>query len=125
MLNIFLAGPDDLDRPLDLLRNADGLGHIVMLEPPAEAAAQEIVVHDHFLERQAGDLGCGRLGSTLHLRAGPHLAPILPDVDGAAERLHCGVREEGRLVDRVNLPGRSAHRRRRIAVLPGHDARLL
>ena len=125
VLDIFLAGPDDLDRPLDLLGDADGLGHVVMLEPPAEPAAQQVVVHHDFLQRQAGDLGRGRLGSALHLRAGPHLAPILPHVDGAAQRLHGGVRQERRLVDRFDLSGRSADRRRRVAFLPGHHARLL
>src|SRR2546430_8183410 len=38
------------------------------------------VVHHHLLERQARDLGGRRLCAGQHLRAGPHLATVRPDV---------------------------------------------
>src|SRR5881296_2445152 len=50
MLHIFLAGPDDFHRPLDLFRDAHGLGDVVVFEAPTEPAAQQMVVyHDHLL----------------------------------------------------------------------------
>src|ERR1041385_226579 len=57
MLNIFLAGPDDLDWALDLLGDTDGLGDVVMLQAPAESPTHPEVVETDFLERQAGALG--------------------------------------------------------------------
>ena len=48
VLDVFLAGPDDLDRAVDLLRDLDRLHDEVDLEPAAEAAAQQMVVHATF-----------------------------------------------------------------------------
>src|ERR1043166_3038127 len=84
MLNIFLAGPDDLDWALDLLGDTDGLGDVVMLQAPAESPTQQVVVETDFLERRAGDLGGGRAGPALNLGTGPHLAAVRSHVDRAA-----------------------------------------
>jgi hypothetical protein len=51
VLDILLPSPYHLDWTLDLPGDPDGLGHIVMLEPPAEAATEEEVVNYHLLER--------------------------------------------------------------------------
>src|SRR4029077_10471574 len=56
VLDVLLAGPHDLDRRIDLLRDAHGLGHVVHLEPTPEAATEKMVVDDYLLSRQPGDL---------------------------------------------------------------------
>ena len=49
VLDVLLASPHDLDRGIDLLRNAHGLGHVIHFESAAEAATQEMIVdHDLF-----------------------------------------------------------------------------
>ena len=40
VLDIFFAGPYDLDRRIHLLRDAHGLGHVVHLEPASETTTQ-------------------------------------------------------------------------------------
>ena len=117
VLDIFLAGPDDLDGALDLLGDTDRLGDVVVLQAPPEPTTQQVVVEHDLLQRQTGDLGRGRAGSALHLRAGPHLAAVLPHVDRAAQRLHGGMRQEGHLVDGLDHPRRPA----RVTLVPGHD----
>ena len=76
VLDVLLAGPDDLDRPIDVLRDRDRLGDKVDLEPPAEAATQEVVVHPHLFRWKAGHLGGDRLGAGRHLRPHPHVAAV-------------------------------------------------
>ena len=56
VLDVLLARPDHLDRPVDLLGDAHGLIAMSGFEPPAEAAADEVVVHGDLVERQAGSL---------------------------------------------------------------------
>jgi len=51
LLDVLFARPNDFDWPVDLLRDAHGLGDIVHFEPPAEAAADQMIVHDDFLGR--------------------------------------------------------------------------
>src|SRR5512132_3075465 len=40
MLNILLAGPDDLDGTLDVLGDTDSLGDVIMFEAPPEPTTQ-------------------------------------------------------------------------------------
>ena len=56
MLDVFLAGPDDLDRPVDLFGDANGGDHHVGLEPAAEAAAEQVIVDDDLVDREPGGL---------------------------------------------------------------------
>jgi len=67
---------------------------------------------------------CRGASGTQHLRAGPYLAPVLPDVDGPVHRLHRGVEEERRLVDRLDLlrGARRARAGRRPASAPSRPA---
>ena len=105
-----------LTGPSTCLRDAHGLGHVVDLEPATEAAAEQMVVDHDLLQREAGDLGRGRLRAAQHLRAGPHLAAVLPHVDRAVHRLHRGVREERRLVHRFDLLAAPASAARGVAL---------
>ena len=98
VLHVLLARPDHLDRPVHLLGDLHGGVDHVHLQPAAEAAADEVVVHGDFVERQSGDLRRDRLGPGEHLNAHPHLAGGGRDMHGAVHRLHGGMREKGQFV---------------------------
>ena len=74
MLDVLLAGPHHLDGAIDLLGDAHGRDHHVGLELAAKTAAEQVVVDDHLLDRQAGRLRRLRLHAGHDLRAGPDLA---------------------------------------------------
>jgi hypothetical protein len=57
VLDIFLARPHDLDRTIDMLGDL----HRVGFQPPAEAAADQMVVDRDLVQRQAGGLRRRRL----------------------------------------------------------------
>src|SRR5438128_413207 len=117
VLDVLLATPDHLYRAGDLLRNLHGPDDEVDLESPAEAAAQEMVVHLDLGLRQPGHLCRGGLGECRDLCSHPDVAPVGPHVDGAVHRLHCSVREERLLVDRLDLLRGTRHRCGYVAVL--------
>ena len=119
LLDVLLAGPDDLDRPAHLLGDANGLGDAVDLEPPPEAAADQMIVDDDLFERQSGELGGDGLGSRENLVADPDLASVGTDIDGAVHRLHWRMRQERYMIGRFDelspgqglgrVPGRFRH----------------
>ncbi len=109
VLDVFFAGPDHLDRTIDLLGDLHRLGDEIHLEPPAEAAAEQMVMNADLLGRQAGHLRGGGLGAGRDLGAHPDVAAVLAYVDGAVHRLHRGVREERHLVDCLDLLGGAGH----------------
>ena len=80
------------------------------LQPPAEAAADQMIVDDDLVQRQAGGLRRRRLGARDGLAADPDLAAVLADMDRAVHRLHRRVREERNLVGRLDLGGGARHR---------------
>ncbi|MNF16091.1 hypothetical protein D3C80_2189600 [compost metagenome] len=51
---VLLAGIDDLHRVIHLLGHLHRVADEVGLQAPAEAAAEQLVVHLHLLFRQAG-----------------------------------------------------------------------
>jgi hypothetical protein len=64
VLGVFLARPHHLHRIVHLLGHAHRCYHHVRLELAAEAAAEQVVVDDHLLDRQSRRLGasdCTRL----------------------------------------------------------------
>ena len=56
VLDVFLPGPDDLDRPVDMLSDLDRADDAVALEPPAKTTADQMVVHDDLVQREPGGL---------------------------------------------------------------------
>ena len=80
VLDVFLAGPDDLHRAVDLLGDLDRAHDAVDLEPPPEAAAEQMIVHHDLLQRQPGGLRRGGLGTAQDLGADPDLAAVLAHV---------------------------------------------
>jgi len=98
VLNVLFARPDHLDRPIHPLGNLHGRAHHVGLESAAETAADQMVVHYNFIDRQSRDLGRRGLRPGEHLGAHPHLAPRRRDVHRAVHRFHGGMCEEGQLI---------------------------
>src|SRR4029077_8165084 len=94
VLDVFLAGPHDLDGAVDMLRDLDGASDTVDLQPPAKATADEMIVDHHLVQGQARDFRRRRLGARDGLVADPNFAAVLADMDSTVHRLHCGVREE-------------------------------
>ena len=109
VLDIFLAGPHDLHRAVDLLRDLDGASDAVDLQPPAKAAADQMIVDHDLVQRQAGGLRRRRLGARDDLVADPDFAAVLADMNRAVHRLHGRVREERNLVGRLDLGDGARH----------------
>ena len=124
VLDVFLAGPHDLHRAVDMLGDLDGADDAVGLQPPAEAAADQMIVDHDLVQRQAGGLRRRRLGARDGLAADPDFAAVLADMNRAVHRLHRRVREERNLVGRLDLGGGARHRLVDIADVLRHRARL-
>src|SRR5260221_12744868 len=81
VLDIFLAGPYDLDGTVDLLRDLDGAGDTIGLQPPTEATADQMVVDHDLVQRQAGCLFGKGPGSRASPVADPEFAAGLGDTN--------------------------------------------
>src|SRR2546425_11022424 len=68
----------------------------VHLEPPAEAAAQQVVMDPDLALRQPGQLRGRGLGEGRHLRPHPDVAAVGSDVDGAVRGLRSEERRVGK-----------------------------
>src|SRR5881397_1217102 len=117
VLDVFLAAPEHLHRAGDLFRDLHRPSDEIHLEPPAEAAAQEMVVHPDLGLRKPGHFGGGVLSEGRDLGSHPEVAAVRPDVDGAVHRLHRGVRKERLLVNRLDPLCCPGHRRGDVAVV--------
>src|SRR5713101_8115771 len=93
VLDIFLACPHDLDRTVDVLGDLDGATDAIDLQPPAESAAEQMIVDDDLLQRDARSLCRRRLDARQDLAADPHFALVLANTNRAVHRLHGGVRQ--------------------------------
>ena len=123
VLDVFLAAPHDLDRVLRLLGDQRRLDDEVELEPSPEAAAQQVIVDAHLLKLQPERLGRGLLRDGRDLGADPDVAAVGRHLHRAVDRLHGRVREEGRLVDGVDLRRGACQRRDHVALVLGDCAR--
>ena len=108
VLDVLLARPHDLDGTVDLLGDLDGARDAIGLQPPAEPAADQMVVDHDLVQRQARGLRRRRLGARDGLGADPDLAAVLADMNRAVHRLHRRVREERNLIGRLDLGGGAA-----------------
>ena len=109
VLDVFLTRPHDLHGTIDMLGDLDGADRAVGLQPPAEAAADQMIVDDDLLRRQACGLRGHRLDTRHRLAADPDFALILAKVHRAVHRLHRGVGQERNLVGRLDLGGGARH----------------
>ena len=122
VLDVLLAGPDHLDRAIDLPGDLHRLGDAVDLQPAAEAAAEQVIVDLDLLQRQAGHLRRRRLGAAQNLRAEPDVAAIRAHMHRAVHRLHGGMRQQRQLIDRLERAGGARHGLGDIAILHGDHA---
>ena len=106
-----------------MLGDLDGADRAVGLQPPAKAAADQMIVDDDLLGRQAGSLCGHRLNARDRLAADPDFALILAEVHRAVHRLHRGVREERNLIGRLDLGGGARHRLVGVTDVLRHRAR--
>ena len=96
--DVFLAGPYDLDGPVDMLGDACGaVGHI-RFELSAEAAADQMIVHGDLAFRKARSLGHGGVDALHDLSTDPDLRRSRRDMHRAVQRLHAGVRQQRHLI---------------------------
>jgi hypothetical protein len=110
VLDVLLARPHDLHRTVDMLRDLDRPSNTVRFQPAAEPVADQMVVDHDLVQRHIHYL-CGRgLDSRHGLGADPDFARVAADMDRAVHRLHGRMREERKVVGRVDL-GRSARHR--------------
>ena len=110
MLDVFLAGPHDLDGAVDVLaRSGRRATTPSTLQPPAKAAADQMIVDHDLVQRQTCGLRRRRLGARDGLAADPDFAAVLADMNRAVHRLHRGVREERNLVGRLDLGDGARH----------------
>ena len=73
------------------------------LQPPAKAAADQMIVDHDLVQRQTGGLRRRCLCACDGLGADPDFAAVLADMNRAVHRLHRRVREEGNLVGGLDL----------------------
>src|ERR1700692_2459199 len=122
VLNVFLATPHNLHRSAHVTRDLYREERAVMLESPAEAAADEMVVDLYRVFRRAGEgaetVWCPRR----HLRADPDIAGVFRVVHGAVHRLHRGVGKERQLVNGIKSLRRAGERPLGVALIARHDA---
>ena len=124
VLDVFLARPDHLHRSLHLLGNLHGAHRAVVLEAAPEATTEQMIVDADLLPLQAGDFHDRRLRAAGNLCADPDVAAVLGHLHGAVHRFHRRVRQEGLLVDSVDLLCGLRDGRGGIAVMPRHRAGL-
>ena len=78
MLDVLFARPHDLQRSVDLLRDAHSTFDHVGFEPPAEAAAKQMIVQGHLIDWNPR-LRRGRLRAGQDLRTDPYFAGARSD----------------------------------------------
>src|SRR5471030_2295718 len=125
-LDVVLAAPDDfhragvaggfvhlgdVDRFDDVVRGRHGAA--------AETTAGHHRVQYHLFRLEAGGGGDGAVVEGLELRAGPHGAAVVAQVDHAVERLHRRMRQIGEFVDGFDLV-RGAGQLRRVGLRDRH-----
>src|ERR1700676_4225137 len=64
VLDIFLAGPDDLDRTVDVLGDLARANDAIDLQATTEATTDQMIVDHDLVQRQARGLRRRRLGSS-------------------------------------------------------------
>ena len=125
VLDVLLPAPDDFHRPVDLFGDRDRLGDPVNVQPAAEAAANKMIVHLDLLRWQSGHLRGSGLSAAHNLVPDPDVATIRAYMHGAVHRLHRGVGQKRKLVDRLDLPGSAGQRLGDVAFFAGDHSGLL
>ena len=106
--DILLASPHDLYRPVDVLGDPRGGVSHVRLQPPAEAPADQMVVHGHLTLGQTGGLRHRRMYPLHHLGPDPRLGGAWRYVHRAVHGLHAGVRKQGHFIGCAHYAARGS-----------------
>ena len=125
VLDVLLPAPDDFHRPVDLFGDGDRLRDPVNVQSAAEAAANKMIVHLDLLGWQSGHLRGSGLSAADNLVPNPDVATVPAYMHGAVHRLHRGVGQKRKLVDRLDLPGSAGQRLGDVAFFAGDDSWLL
>ena len=103
MPHVVFARPDHLHRHA---RRRFGdrrrLGDVVHIEPPAKAAAKDVLMHRDLVLVEIKHMRHGRACVARHLRTGPQFGTLVRHAHGGVHRFHRGVREVRRFVRRVD-----------------------
>src|SRR6202790_5133433 len=91
MLDVFLAGPDNLDRTVDLFGDLDRANDAIDLKTASETPADQMIMDHDLVQRQARGLRRCRLGPPEDLVADPDFAAVLADMNRTVHPLHPGV----------------------------------
>jgi hypothetical protein len=118
VLRVLLPRPDQLHRSArNLFRDQYGLMHIVLLSTPAEAAAQEQLVHLHVGQLHTGRFRRRRQRRVAVLRRDPDLDLVAVDQRCAVHRLHRRMGQERRAVHCLDRLRRTVQRRGDVTLL--------
>jgi hypothetical protein len=93
-----------------MLGNLNGPERSIGLQPPAEAAADQMVMDGHLVQWQSSSLRCCGLHARKRLASDPDFAVVFTEMDGAVHRFHGRVGEKRHLIDRLDLGGCTHHR---------------
>jgi len=126
VLDIFLAGPDDLDWTVDLFAISTAANDAIDLQATAEATADQMIVDHDLAQRQGPRLMPPPPGPV----RGPGCRPTLRSRPCGHElftvhRLHRGLREERHLISRLDLGGGARHTLSISPIFCRHGARIL
>ncbi len=100
------------------------MDNAIDLQPPAKAAAHDVIMDDDFLRRQACQRRRGLLGGRHVLCPNPQFAGIVAHMNGAVHRLHRRMRKEGQLIDGIDPHCSGGKCCCHIALAARHGARL-
>ena len=100
--HVLFARPHQLHRLADLLGDKDRLAHLVVDRPASEAAAEEAVVDRDLFGLEAGSRRGLADAAHRRLRAEPDIELVGLQMHRGVERLHGGVGEMRRFVDRLD-----------------------
>jgi hypothetical protein len=92
VLNVFLAGPDNLDRTFDMAGDLDSAKRAIAFEAATKSASDQMIMHDYLFQRQAGGFRGSRLNSCYRLRADPDFTIVFANVNRAVHRFHSRMR---------------------------------
>lgn len=123
--HVVLARIDHLHRLADRLRRLHGGNHHVGIEPPAEAAAEPHLMHDHELRIDPGGACGDRTGARRELVAGIDVQDVALELRGGVHRLQRRVDVDAGGVLGFHHLGRGAERSNGIAVLDEELAGIL
>ena len=122
--HVVFARPDQLHWRAHCLGDLDRLRHVVEVDPPAEAAAEEGGLHGDLRGLEARDRRRHALSQLLELDRANEQRRVLPHVGGEVHRLERRMRQERQLVVRLDRLRGALHAGLHVALPLDHGPRL-